>query len=539
MRLAVSSVVALALVGCIGGAAFAAAPRTEGFRPVDVSALKFTASPYVTITDGVLTSCVPAGFTNITALVEADIDLSEFNAKGFEFVVEGWGEQVTKPRISYHGVKFSVSFTDPVGGEKFFMDAKGVLGDYDRRVFSAVDSIPRQGRVKAKLRFGLQCSTGKACFDLNTLKVRPIDLGFKLVNQDFRVNYPDSVRRMPLLRGAMLPDRPERMDEGTFRDLAAWGGTVARYHMTGFGANYLDGGRPAEDVSFEEEFRQYDAWLEGWMVRLEKDVLGWARKHGIRLAVCLQCPPGGRFVQRRDRNPIGAYGDMRMFYYDEYAKKFVAVWKMIAKRLKGNEDVIYGYDLINEPDQKREALIDYWKLQKLAAEAVREIDANTTIIFEANTYDNPEAFAFLSPLRMDNVIYSVHMYRPHEFTHQGLYGIVAGNGYPNAEKGWDKEFMRKTLRPVREFQLRHGARIFVGEFSAAIWAEGADRYLSDNIDLFEEYGWDWAYHAFREAKCWSVEHECDKPMGEYRTSSDNSRLRVLKTKLKPIQNGKD
>ena len=72
---------------------------------------------------------------------------------------------------------------------------------------------------------------------------------------------------------------------------------------------------------------------------------------------------------------------------------------------------------------------------------------------------------------------------------------------------WDKAFVRKEIQSVREFQLRHGVRIFVGEFSAATYAPGGDEYVDDLCDLFLEYGWDWTYHAFRESTCWSFEHE--------------------------------
>ena len=47
----------------------------------------------------------------------------------------------------------------------------------------------------------------------------------------------------------------------------------------------------------------------------------------------------------------------------------------------------------------------------------------------------------------------------------------------------------------------------MGEFSAVAWAQGADAYIRDCIGLFGEYGWDWCYHAFREWRPWSVEHE--------------------------------
>ena len=42
------------------------------------------------------------------------------------------------------------------------------------------------------------------------------------------------------------------------------------------------------------------------------------------------------------------------------------------------------------------------------------------------------------------------------------------------------------------------------------WAPGAERWLDDAISIFEEHGWDWSYHAFREYDGWSVEHGSDK-----------------------------
>ena len=98
--------------------------------------------------------------------------------------------------------------------------------------------------------------------------------------------------------------------------------------------------------------------------------------------------------------------------------------------------------------------------------------------------------------------------------------------YPNAEKGWNADFMRDVLKPVREFQLKHKALIYVGEFSAVAWAPGAENYLRDAIGIFEEYGWDWSYHAFREWAGWSVEHE-GKNDGTLRPSADNPRKRAL------------
>lgn len=93
---------------------------------------------------------------------------------------------------------------------------------------------------------------------------------------------------------------------------------------------------------------------------------------------------------------------------------------------------------------------------------------------------------------------------------------------------WDKKMIRKHLKPVRDFQLRHNARIYVGEFSAVAWAPGAADYLRDCIEVFEEYGWDWTYHAFREDwGGWSVEHEATKPSDLKPAKEDTLRKKVL------------
>lgn len=90
----------------------------------------------------------------------------------------------------------------------------------------------------------------------------------------------------------------------------------------------------------------------------------------------------------------------------------------------------------------------------------------------------PYAFTYLSPLAIGDVVYSVRMYDPGTFTHQGVgHCDPLGQTYTGVLKDGetlDKEWLRRQLAPVRDFQLRHHARILVGEFSAICWAPGAD-----------------------------------------------------------------
>jgi len=113
-------------------------------------------------------------------------------------------------------------------------------------------------------------------------------------------------------------------------------------------------------------------------------------------------------------------------------------------------------------------------------------------------------------LSVPNVVYSVHMYLPHEFTHQGVFGPSAPVVYPGeiGGKKWDKAALREALQPAIDFQKAYNVHIYVGEFSAIRWApdQSAYRYLRDLIEVMEDLGWDWTYHAFREWDGWSVEH---------------------------------
>ena len=82
------------------------------------------------------------------------------------------------------------------------------------------------------------------------------------------------------------------------------------------------------------------------------------------------------------------------------------------------------------------------------------------------------------------------------------------------------------------FSREHDARILVGEFSAITWAPGAENYIRDCIEVFEEYGWDWCYHAFREWDGWSVEknwveYDPATMRDRYEPSDDNPRKRAL------------
>jgi len=462
---------------------------------------------------------VPKGEEKTGGIASAEIDLSEWDGKPVGASIVARGAGIAKPLNWYNGLKFQFEYVDSVSGEWSYPNTQGRLGDFPAQTIRVSDLVAGVNRRRARLMLGLQETSGKVAFDLSTLRIgEPVPL-WPITNQTLKCVYSESGSAAKnakerkggedsrLRRGVMSPSQDMAIDD--FDTLQSWGVTLIRYQM----------GRNWNAQKVTPDLGEYDRWLDTRLDHFDAFVLPQAVKRGMKVVLDMHEAPGMK----------NEFHEWNMLHDPAVARHFVETWRRIAKRFKGREG-IYGYDLVNEPLQTSEAApeCDFWTLQKRAAEAIRAIDRDMPIIVECNGMDSPWAYGCFSPLDMPNIIYQVHMYLPLAYTHQGVMWKQGDTyrAYPDESKGWNKEYLRAGLRPVREFQLRHGAKIYCGEFSAVAWAPGADEYLRDCIDIFEEYGWDWSYHAFREWEGWSVEHEGPRWSGLV-PSSDNPRKQVL------------
>ena len=500
----------LCIIGAICAVSLAAEQNVQNAEPVllPLTNLVWHCGQNARIENGILTVDVPPGKAKQGGSAWAEVDLTPYRGHGVKMTVRAKGERIAKPPQHWLGLKFQFSWVDETG-QPHWPNTPSRVGDFDEQEIAVRESFKSHTPSKGSFSLGLQSTSGKVVFDLNTLKAGISDGLFHVVNQDWKCSYPPEVLRAGKrnLRGVMLPSAPCKEDD--FKTLREWGANLARYQMTRW---FSESGK-------NRDLADFDRWLDGKLDHLERDVLPWGRKYGVQICIDLHVPPGGRDESR----------DFAMYYDKKYADHFVECWRRIARRFKGQSG-IYGYDLINEPVQTRRATaVDYWTLQRITAEEIRKIDPVTPIIIESAEWDSAGAFAYLSPLRLDNVIYQVHMYEPGVYTHQGVFEHKPGYTrypWPNPAKKWDKDFIRAHLEPVRAFEKRHNAKIYVGEFSAINWAEGADRYIADCIEVFNEYNWDWTFHAFREWAGWSVEH-VGPNRDELRPSDDNPRKRAL------------
>jgi hypothetical protein len=391
-----------------------------------------------------------------------------------------------KPR-PWNGVKFMLAVEGPSG--KSWPAATLEVGSFDWRRAVFAGKIPADA-TRVMLVLGLEAVSGKVWFD----DVR-VTVGKPAVVVVPRAKTAQMYKGhdLPRLRGAMISPN---IDEAGLRVLGKeWNANLLRWQI-------IQNGGPGRETTLD----QYDTWLEGELKRLDAAMPG-CEKYGIRVVVDLHSPPGGR---RTASGYIGSDGGL--FTEKAAQDKFVEVWQRMARRYKGNK-VIWGFDLANEPVEGvvGDDCEDWRGLAERAAKAVHAIDPDRAIIVEPADWGSPDGLRDFYPIDEPNVVYSVHMYVPMAFTHQTVFGPGPRVVYPGTIEGnaWGKERLELALKPVIDFQRNYGVHIYTGGFSAIRWApdNSAYRYLKDVIDIFEDHGWDWSYHAFREWQGWSVEHD--------------------------------
>lgn len=412
------------------------------------------------------------------------------------------------PLAKWRGVKCQLNFDSPSRGKRWY-DEPNLHGTFPWREVGAIGGLVEDVN-QVKIALGVEGATGTVWLsDVRLTVLQPRES--RVITPDAEKNLSQKITRM---RGVMSPNYFAQQD---FVDLAGWGANLMRWQVGGG----------------EKNLATYDEWFEGKMGDLGQ-ALDAAQANGIKLVIDLHLPPGGRYPD----------ATLKMVMEEKYQQEFIANWERIARRFK-DHPAVWAYDLINEPVQNRPSpagLGDWLGIQVKAAKAIRAIDSKTPIIIEVDQWDSPDSFAWLQPVDVPNVIYQAHMYWPGAYTHQGVktdQGVAKDKDftknsltYPGLIEGKqiDKEALRRYLEPVRRFQLANNARIYIGEFSAARWAPGAATYLDDCISIFEEYGWDWTYHAFREWPGWSVEH-ADLPYDRNnhpRATQPTERFLVLK-----------
>jgi hypothetical protein len=190
----------------------------------------------------------------------------------------------------------------------------------------------------------------------------------------------------------------------------------------------------------------------------------YAKQAGLKVALDLHQPPF---------QGVDNFEQADFWKRKDLEGTFCQVWTEIAKRLLPYKDVIWGYDLLNEPLDRSQLPGVTRQWQPLAIKiikAIRKVDPDTWIIFEPGPGSLFSGFKGLSPLPDLHIIYSAHFYNPQDFTHQGVFNTAGTDlehameqiniDYPSTISGvpWDKQRLEGVLRDADLFQARWKVR---------------------------------------------------------------------------------
>jgi Cellulase (glycosyl hydrolase family 5) len=141
--------------------------------------------------------------------------------------------------------------------------------------------------------------------------------------------------------------------------------------------------------------------------RLLDRLVQWARKDGVYIIIDLHCAPGGQTGTNIDDS--GGYP--WLYSSPEARAHTIAIWRRIATRYK-NEQIVLGYDLLNEPiphfPQLQQFNKDLEPFYRRLAEAIRQVDRNHVLILGGAQWDSN--FKVFGPPFDSNVMYTFHKY---------------------------------------------------------------------------------------------------------------------------------
>lgn len=266
--------------------------------------------------------------------------------------------------------------------------------------------------------------------------------------------------------------------------------------------------------------------------------LGNAKDVGMSVILDPHTAPGFR-------NPYTTSPDDLFWTDQSFQRRYIEMWRMLAKRFSSAPNGTIVYDLLNEPvvpDFPDKTAAEFWNyfLREIIS-AIRSSDKTHTIMFEPartvqidGSYNTTiDSLSYLSTPSDPNIVVSVHFYYPQSLCLNGVNERYNKNlNYPGTIDGqfWNADKIKSTLLSAKRFSAKNNIPIFIGEFSASnIAGRLGNVYIEDLLNVLAYFEFGWAYHAFRENQLWDaeIEHgEFSKPR-ESGSIKMTSRMRLL------------
>lgn len=186
-------------------------------------------------------------------------------------------------------------------------------------------------------------------------------------------------------------------------------------------------------------------------------------------------------------------------------EKLYSLWEQVSRHYRDYDERLI-FELLNEPNTGATGApdpLDSDKLNEIQNGLITLIrDTNPKRVLIAAAADNNTVWNLKKlslPEEDKNIITTVHIYNPMEFTHQGASWMSSG-GYPKC--GWKSEFAESiadTVKIAADYQKSSGRQVWVGEFGVCLNVadeEDVRKYITAARSLFEANGLGWCYWEF-------------------------------------------
>ncbi len=244
--------------------------------------------------------------------------------------------------------------------------------------------------------------------------------------------------------------------------------------------------------------------------RLEKmdRAINWAAANGLSLILDLHECPGHDFSETSNI-PV-----QKLFSDPDYVKKTERIWAIIAERYGGHKHVLF--EVLNEPVAPSAQIWN--EIKDSLCKQIRRYAPESPIITGSNMWNWPSQFNSLTPVDIDNMIYTFHFYEPLLFTHQHAPWITEPEirmtrDYPSdygpgfvrkydlvmSDGVWDKSRMERELEPVTSFGKKYGVDIICDEFGvyAPVPLNAQLKWLDDLLSTLKERNIGFSYWNYK------------------------------------------
>lgn len=168
----------------------------------------------------------------------------------------------------------------------------------------------------------------------------------------------------------------------------------------------------------------------------------------------------------------------------DFQDRVIDLWEMLARRYSSNK-YIAGYDIINEPAAPSKEILG--SFYNRAINRIREDDSKHILFIERNVL--PDKFKnvdFGGKYSDNNIVMSVHFYKPHDFTHQGIGDRPTGKEYPSVydEIYWNAYKIYAYLEAILNSDEVSGKPLYVGEFSSSWYGQQESLEWIRDVEYF-------------------------------------------------------